>query len=97
MRKIYLSDIIDSAIIAEDVTVVLYDKHDKLIIKCDADELGQLGNVIKQCEVISLDIGGWQNTQTNRCSNIIIGLNMSVRLLDAIDVEEIEVLKKRLG
>lgn len=94
MRRIFLSDIIEAALIPDERTVALYDKHCNIIVKCDSDELRKIGNVIKECEVISLDV--WAE-QKNKICSIHITLNISLRCLPSEDVAELEALKKLLA
>lgn len=91
MRRVFLSDILESALIPDERPVALYDKHCNIIVKCDSDELRKIGNVIKESEVISLDIGGLQRNQIH---SMDITLNMSLRLLPDEDIAELVAFKK---
>lgn len=92
MKKIYLSDIIDSAIISEDVTVVLYDKHYNQIIKCEYPEkLKLLDGIIQTNEVISIDITA--NPKKMEFALKII-LNMSIKRLLDEDLAKLNSLRK---
>lgn len=92
MRKILLSDIIDSAIISEDTTVVLYDKHFNQIIKCEYPEkLQLLDGVIQVAEVISIDITA---NPKKLYFALKIVLNMSINRLLVDDIAKLNSLKK---
>lgn len=92
MKKIFLSDIIDSAIIAEDVTVVLYDKHYNQIIKCEYPEkLYLLDSLIQGTEVITIDITA--NPKKMEFA-LKIALNMSIKKLLDEDLAKLNSLRE---